>query len=180
MSVIENEKNLSHMIINYEELYLKELTYYGTSNPNQMCLLVSIGFVLSKLEKDLQEQYYNPLIIEIQKNKDIPEIFYLQKILYCSFEIIVKMVSLVIENKINYPEFELKSRYLIGMLENFVDKMIIPVSSLLYYITSTNKVFKINSPIQNLYKFININKNKFTSTEKIDLLKKFTKVINNK
>lgn len=174
---VDNENDLSMMIVKYEELYLKELTYYGTSDTNQMFLLISIGQLISKLENKILEKYFNPYVNEIKKNYHILEIFYLQKILFCSFDIIIKMVSLLVENKINCDEFEFKNRYLIGMLENFVEKFINPISSQINFIVKSNKVFKIENSINNLKKFINQNKNKFTSKEKISQLERLIRII---
>ena len=174
---VDNENDLSMMIVKYEELYLKELTYYGTSDTNQMFLLISIGHLISKLENNILEKFFNQYVDEIKKNYHILEIYYLQKILFCSFDIIIKMVSLLVENKIICDEFEFKNRYLIGMLENFVEKFINPISSQMNFIITSNKVFKIENSINNLKKFINQNKNKFTSKEKIAQLERFMKII---
>jgi hypothetical protein len=179
MSVFEvdNESDLSMMITKYEELYLKELSYYGTSDTNQMFLLISIGQTISKLENNILEKYYGPSVIEIKKNYNIPEIYYLQKILFCSFNVVLKMVSLLIENKNECEEFEFKRRYLIGMIENFVEKFIEPISSQMNFIIKSNKIFQMENPINNLKKFINQNKNKFTFKEKIVLLEKFMRIM---
>ena len=53
---VDCENDLYMMIIKYEELYLKELTYYGTSDSNQMFLLISIGQLISKLESSIIEK----------------------------------------------------------------------------------------------------------------------------
>jgi hypothetical protein len=180
MSTFEvDENDLSMMIIKYEQLYLKELTYYGTSDTNQMFLLISIGQLISKLENNIIEKYYNPFIVEIKKNYHIPEIYYLQKVLFSSFDIVVKMVSLIVENKIDCDEFEFKNRYMIGMVENFVEKFINPISAEINYIVTNNKIFRIENSINNLKKFINQNKNKFTSKEKIVQLEKFMRIMYN-
>jgi hypothetical protein len=174
---IDNPSDLSIMITKYEELYLKELSYYGTSDTNKMFLLISTGQTISKLENDILEKYYVPCVFEIKKNYDIPEIYYLQKIIFCSFNIIVKMVSLLVENKLDCEEFEFKRRYLIGMIENFVEKIIEPVLLNINFIITSNKVFKIENSIGNLKKFINQNKNKFTSKDKMAMLEKFMRII---
>lgn len=176
---VDNENDLSIMIIKYEELYLKELSYYGTSETTQMFLLISIGQLISKLENNIVEKFYNKYIIEIKKNINNPEIYYLQKILFGSFNIVLKMITLWIECKINCEEFEFKNRYLIGMLENFIDKFITPIYSSLNLIIENNKTFKTECQIYYLKKFIAQNKNKFTSKEKIIQLEKLIKLINN-
>ena len=170
---VDNENDLSMMITKYEELYLKELTYYGTSDTNQLFLLISIGQSISKLENKILENFYNIYVSKIKKNYHIPELYYLQKILFCSFDVVIKMVSLLVENKIDCEEFEFKKRYLVGMIENFVEKFIIPISSQMNFIITNNKVFKIEGSIGNLKKFINQNKNKFMSRDNIIHLEKF-------
>jgi hypothetical protein len=76
-----------------------------------MFLLISIGQIISKLENNILEKYYGPSVIEIKKNYNIPEIYYLQKILFCSFNVVLKMVSLLLDNKNECEEFEFKRRY---------------------------------------------------------------------
>lgn len=175
---IDNENDLCMMIIKYDELYMKELTYYGTSDTNQMFLLISIGQLISKLENNILEKYYNLYVNETRKNIHSPEIYYLHKILYSSFDLVLKMISLWIENKVKCEEFEFKNRYLIGMLENYVEKFICPILPNLQLIISYNKIFKIENSLSNLKKFINLNKNKFTSKEKINQLEKFIRILN--
>jgi hypothetical protein len=175
---VDNENDLSMMIIKYEELYLKELTYYGTSDSNQIFLLISIGQSISKLENNIIENYYNLYINQTKINVYCPEIYYLHKILFNSFDIVLKMISLWVENKVECEEFEFKNRYLIGMLENYIEKFICPIIPNLQLIISNNKIFKIEHSLNNLKKFININKNKFTSKEKINQLEKFIRILN--
>ena len=175
---VDCENDLYMMIIKYEELYLKELTYYGTSDSNQMFLLISIGQLISKLENNILEKFYNPYVNETRINIYSPEIYYLHKILFSSFDIVLKMISLWIENKVECDEFEFKNRYLIGMLENYVEKFICPIIPNLQLIISNNKIFKIENSVVNLKKFINFNKNKFTSKEKINQLEKFIRILN--
>lgn len=174
---VDNENDLFMMIIKYEELYLKELTYYGTSDTNQMFLLISIGQLISKLENNILEKYYNLYVNETRKNINSPEIYYLHKILFSSFDMVLKMISLWIENKADCEEFEFKNRYLIGMLENYIEKFICPIIPNLQLIISNNKIFKIEHSLNNLKKFININKNKFTSKDKINQLEKFIRIL---
>lgn len=174
---VDNENDLCMMIIKYEELYLKELCYYGSSDTNQMFLLISIGQTISKLENNIIEKFYTPFLSEVKKNINSPETYYVQKVLFSSFDIVVKMISLWIEGKINCEEFEFKNRYLIGMLENFVEKIITPVFHHLNLIISNNKIFKIEYPINNLKKFIAHNKNKFTSKDKLSQLEKFIRLM---
>jgi hypothetical protein len=174
---VDDQNDLSIMITKYEDLYLKELSYYGTSNTNQMFLLISIGQTISKLENTILEKYYTPFVSDIKKNCHISEIYYLQKIIFGSFNIVLKMVSLLIENKIDCEEFEFKKRYLVGMIENFIEKIIEPVFTQMNFIIKSNKIFQIENSIGNLKKFINLNKNKFTSKEKLSRLEKFIRII---
>ena len=175
---VDYDNDLLMMIIKYEELYLKELTYYGTYDTNQMFLLINIGQSISKLENNILEKYYNLYVNEIRKNIHNPEIYYLHKILYSSFDLVLKMISLWIENKVECDEFEFKNRYLIGMLENYVEKFICPIIPNLQLIISNNNIFKIEHSLNNLKKFINLNKNKFMSKEKINQLEKFIRILN--
>ena len=174
---VDNQNDLSMMITKYEELYLKELTYYGTSDMNQMIMLMSIGQIILKLENNILENYYNPYVSKVKKNSHISEIYYLQKILFCSFNIIIKMVSLFVENKTNSFELEFKNKYLVDMLENYVEKFIEPILKNIDFIVSTNKVFELENPVNNLEKFINQNKNNFESEEKIMILEKIIKIM---
>lgn len=175
---VDSENDLFIMVVKYEELYLKELTYYGTSDSNQMFLLISIGQLISKLENKIVEDFYNPCVKQTRININSPEIYYLHKILYSSFDIVLKMISLWIENKVDCEEFEFKNRYLIGMLENYIEKFICPIIPNLQLIISNNKIFKIENSLGNIKKFINVNKNKFMSKEKINQLEKFIRMLN--
>jgi len=180
MSLFEVDNNdLSILLVRYEELYMTELTYYGTSETNQMFMLINISQEISKLEIIIIEEYYNNYIGKINKNLKNPEIYYLQKILFSSFNIIITMIMLYMVNKdkTNSEEFEFKNRYLIGLVENFIEKFINPISSNLNWIVSNNKIFKIEYSINNLKKFINLNKHKFTTKEKINQLEKFLYLI---
>lgn len=174
---IDIENDLCMMMIKYEELYLKELSYYGTSDTNQMFLLISIGQMISKLENNILEKFYNPSIQEINNNITNPEIYLIHKILFSSFNIVNRLISLLMENKIECEEFEFKNRYLIGMLENFVEKFLEPIGLKLNLVVSNNKIFKIEYPIDNLKKFINQNNNKFSSKEKIIKLHRFIRIV---
>lgn len=175
---VDSDNDLFMMVVKYEELYLKELTYYGTSDSNQIFLLISIGQLISKLENKILENFYTPCVNQTRINIHSPEIYLLHKILYDSFDIVLKMISLWIENKVDCEEFEFKNRYLIGMLENYIEKFICPIIPNLQLIISKNKIFKIENSLGNLKKFININKNKFTSKEKINQLEKFIRILN--
>lgn len=174
---VDYENDLCMIIIKYEELYLKELSYYGTSDTHQMFLLISIGHTISKLENNILENYYNPYLNAIKKNIKNPEIYYLQQILFCCLNIVIKMISLWIESEMNSEEFEFKNNYLIGMLENFVDKFICPILPNLSNIVLDNNMFKIECSIDNLKKFVDQNKNKFMSKDKILHLNKLIQLI---
>jgi hypothetical protein len=65
---VDSENDLFMIIIKYEELYLKELTYYGTSDINKMFLLISIGQLISNLENNILENFYNRYITETKNN----------------------------------------------------------------------------------------------------------------
>ena len=175
-----NNNDLSIILVKYEELYIKELTYYGTSETEQMFMLINIGQEVSKLENKIIEEFYNKYVNKVNENIKNPEIYNLQKILFNSFNIILTMVMLYMvnkTNKTNNEDFEFKNRYLIGLVENFVEKFINPISSNLNFIISNNKIFKIEYPINNLKKFINLNKHKFTTKEKINQLERFIRLL---
>ena len=177
---VEVEDNdLSLILVKYEELYLRELTYYGTSDHNQMLMLINIGQEISRVENIIIEKYYSKYVSEVNKSLKNLEIYYLQQILFCSLDIILTMVMLwtVNKHKLNSEEFEFKTRYLIGLLENFVEKFIDPISLNLNLIISSNKIFKINYPIGFLKKYINLNKYKFTSKEKIIQLERCIRLL---
>jgi hypothetical protein len=174
---IENN-DLCLILIKYKELYLKELTYYGTSETEQMFMLINLGQEISKLENNIINKYYTKFTENVNQNNTDPNIYNLQKILYSSFNTLLLMTMLWIVNKRDTEEFEYKSRYLVGSIENFVDKFINPLSNILNLIISSNKIFKIENNIDNLKKFIMLNKHKFTSKEKIKQLENFISLIN--
>jgi hypothetical protein len=176
--------DLELILVKYKDLYLKELTYYGTSKTDKMFMLINLGQKLSSIEKNIIENFYNNYVKIVLNDFKNPNIYYLQKILFVSINIIINMVMLWILNESSgagseseSDEFEYKSRYLVGSIENFVEKIIIPIETILKTIFSLNKTFKLEYPISYLKKFIIINKNKFTSKEKINKLESFIKLI---
>ena len=173
-----NNNDLSIMIINYEELYLKELTYYGTTDTNQIFLLLSISNLIIKIEDNIIKNFYNPYINNIKNNINNPNIYNLHKILFNIFNIILQMITLIITNDNKSYEFQFKKDYLIEVIENYIEKFICPILPNLQLIISYNKIFKVEHSIQNLKKFIELNKNKFSSKEKIYYLEKFIKILN--
>ena len=179
MSSFEIDNNdMSLLMVKYKNLYLKELTYYGTSETDQMFILIVIGQEISILENILVNQFYNKFVKQFLSNTiehDI-NLYNTQKILFCSFDILMNMVMLCVLNSIESEEFELKSRYLVGSIENFVEKILNPIMSKLNLIMLTNKIFKVDTDIQYLKKFILLNKHKFTSKEKLKKLDLFIKL----
>jgi hypothetical protein len=178
MNIFEvNTNDLSLLLTRYKDLCLKELTYYGTSDTDQMLILIRIGQEISRLENIIVEDHYNLYVRNVFNDKTNSNIYYLQKILFDSFDIVNRLVNLWMINKKNSEEFDFKSRYLVGWIENFVDKFLTPVNSLLDYIVLTNKFYKPFENIDNLKKFIILNKNKFSNKEKISKLDKFIKLL---
>lgn len=176
MSYFELDHNeLDLILIRYSNYYMKELTYYGTSNSDQMLMLIGLSQELNIIEKNIFNNYYNKYVKIIIDDIENENIYYLQKILFELTNIILKMINLFIKNKVNTEEYHYKSRYLIGFLENYINKIIDPIELKLDEIFNMNKVFKINYSLVNLKKFINIYKDKFTSE---DILVKFNRVIN--
>jgi hypothetical protein len=180
MSSFEVDNNdLSLLLVKYKDLYLKELTYYGTTDTEQMFILISIGQEVTRLENILVEQYYDKFVKEFLSNVAVHnmDLYYVQKILFSCFDILVNMVMLWVSNLKDSEEFEYKSRYLVGCVENFIDKILNPIISKLNMIMLTNKTFQIDISTSSLKKFISINKNKFSSKEKLKKLDLFIKLI---
>ena len=157
MSSFEVDNNDMTMLISkYSDLYLKELTYYGTSENDQMFLLINIGQEISRLETILIEEHYNKFVNNFLSNTSERNInlYNIQKILFNSFEIILTMVMLWITNIKDSEEFEYKSRYLVGSIENFVEKILNPIISKLNLIILTNTTFKIETDFYHLKKLL--------------------------
>lgn len=177
MSCYEIDSNDFDMIlIEYSNLYLKELTYYGTSNNEHMLLLINLGSKLNILEKTLIDKHYNKYVSEYKKD-EISK-YYMKKIIFSVANVINKMVRLWILNHIDNEEHEFKSRYLVGCLENFVNKIISPIEEEYKKIFNQGEIFFTNYSFDHLIKFISLNKNKFTSKIKIDKLNEFIKILN--
>lgn len=184
---VDTENDLYMKISKYEELYLKELSYYGTSDKNSILILMTIGQQITKLEIDMLNNYYNPCvdlitsknpnILDFLQINSVPEIYFLQKILFDNLNIILKMCSLVVNNKLQSIDLELKNKYMIGMMENFVEKFVEPILSninLLVFVFQPQISYCL---INDLKKFILDNKNKFTSNDKLTKLEKFIQVV---
>ena len=178
MSVFEvDENDLSIILDRYEDLYLKELTYYGTSDANKMLLLINYGHEISGLENKIINDYYKKYIEILKKDINAPELYYLQKIIYCVLSIMITMVSLYFTKKTDSDEFKFKNAYLIGLIENFIEKIINPISFNQNTIILKNKIFTLDYPVNNLKKFINQNKHKFMKKENTNLLEQFIKLL---
>ena len=168
------------ILIKFSNLYLKELTYYGTSKNEHMLQLLNLGSKLNILEKTIFDEYYNKFVSDYETN-EISK-YYLIKTIFDVTNIINRMVRLMVLNKVDASESEYKSRYMIGCLENFVNKIIQPIDinhSELENILKKNTIFTINHKLDYLSEFIQFNQNKFTSKKKIDKLNKFIKILNN-
>jgi hypothetical protein len=179
MSFFETDDNDLNLILNkYHVLYMRELSYYGTSNLNQMCILLNIGNEITRLENILIG-YYNGYFEKIIKNSSDPQIYILTQILFAGLNILLSMCDLLSNNgqKLPSDEFEFKIKYLIGAIENFAEKFIKPIISKLYFILGSNTVFKIDYSIENLRKLINLNKNKFNDKNKIALIDKLINLL---
>jgi len=123
MSLFEvDNDDLSLLMMKYRDLYLKELTYYGTSESDQMFILIAIGQEISRLENILVEQYYNKFVKQFFSSGTNPnmDLYNIQQILFFTFNVLMNMVMLWVLNSKESEEFEFKSRYLVGSIENFV------------------------------------------------------------
>ncbi len=177
MDIFEtNASNLSLLLIKYKDLYLTELTYYGTPHTTQMFILIQVGQEISRLENIIVENYYNLYVKHVLNDKKNSNIYYLQKILFNSFDVVNRLANLLISNK-NIDEFDYKSKYVISSIENFIDKFLIPIDLLLNYIVMTNKSNNTFENIDIFKKFIISNKNKFSNKEKFNKLHKFIKLL---
>lgn len=173
MSCFELENNNFDLeLIKFANSYIKELTYYGTSNTNQMMTLIEIGQEINTMEKNIVEIYYNYYVSDVLNDILNPNIYYLHKILYSFTNLIFKMVGLYMDNISNTEEYLYKSRYIIGCVENYINKIIKPIETKLEEILMANKVFKLEYSTTNLKKFIDLNKTKFTSKNKYDKIYK--------
>lgn len=182
------DNDLDMILIKYTNLYLRELTYYGTSKTEQMFLLLGVGQELNALEKKIINDYYEYYLLNyVFNNMEGPNMYYLQKIFYTTINLIIQMTMLWIEsNKKNndLEELQYKLRYLIGSLESWVEKFVEPIESesKLEFMINSNNIFKLNYPILYLKKFLSLNKNKFISCENIKILNKLIELLekNNK
>lgn len=172
---------LEDLIDTYSKLCLKELTYYGSNNPAYIFELISLGQSISKIEKEIIEKYFIPMITNIcensENNSEIDsEIYYLEKIVFGFIEIIIKMSSLMINsyNNTSFEQIIIKNKFIIGFIENFIKKIIEPliINDNLIILQCDNKI-----DLTNLNEFIIKNKNNFTK-DKIILLDKFIQLIN--
>lgn len=169
---VDNDFDLE--LIKFTNYYLNELTYYGTSKPEHMIMLISMGQELTTMEKNIIDNYYNYYVGLVMEDIANSNIYCVQKILFTFTNIISRMIELFISNKINTEAYYYKSMYLIGCVENYINKIIEPIETKLEHIVETNKIFKLYYPTTHLKKYINENKTKFTSKEKI---KKINKII---
>lgn len=170
--------DLDLILIKYVEYYLKELTFYGSSKPEQMILLIGLGQELNIIEKNIIENY-NHYIQFVKKDINNPNIYYLLKIFFTFINLIIHMTMLLKLNKVETEVFEYKSRYLIGLIDNFVEKIVLPIDFDLKKILYSNKIFKLENSTSYLKKFIESNNNKFTSREKILKLNKLLNFLDN-
>jgi len=171
------------LLIKYKNLYLKELTYYGTSETGKMFELINISQEISRLENILIEEYYNKFVKEFlsigddDNIKQNANLYYIQKILFETFDILNSMIMLWILNAKDTEDFDYKSRYLIGTTLNFIEKILNPIMSKLNMIVSSNKIFKIDVDLLYLTKFIAIHKNKFNSKKNLEKIELFIKLL---
>lgn len=182
---VDWQNDLDMFMIRYEELYMKELSYYGSTfetNTQQIGILIQVGTELSRLEKILINNYYNVFLNSIKEHNLTPDmnLYYLQKIIYYSTDIILRMLELLFENKnkLSREYLEYKNRYMIGLVENFVEKFLNPLENIDSFIIKTNNIFQTSYSINNLKKFVGLNKHKFMNKTNITKLETFAKLIN--
>jgi hypothetical protein len=181
MSCFEVEENdFDLALIKYNNYYLKELTYYGSSKTEQMMMLLGLGQELNIIEKNIIENHYNYYVEMIMNDITDPSIYYVQKILFIFTNIISKMFVLFITNEINTEECHYKSRYLIGCIENYINKIIEPIESNLEHIIKSNNIFKLDYSFLYLKRFIEMNKKKFTSRNVFEKINKVLKLFEKK
>lgn len=181
----KNNNDIYLLMIKYKNLYLKEFTFYGTSETNKMFELININQEISRLENILIEEYYNKFVKEflsigdeVDDNiKHNPNLYYIQKILFETFDVLNSMVMLWILNAKDTEDFDYKSRYLIGTTLNFIEKILNPIMPKLNMIVSSNKIFKIDVDLLYLTKFIAIHKNKFNSKKNLEKIELFIKLL---
>jgi hypothetical protein len=176
---IKNENDdLDLELIKYNNFYLTELTFYGSSKNEQMMMLIDLSQRLNVLEKKLIKNYYNVYVLMIKKDIEDPNIYYLQKILFSLTNNLAQMLMLWTVNKTDTEECQFKLRYLVGCIENFIEKVIEPIETELEQILKSNLVFELKYPLTYLKKFIGMNKSMFTSNDKVKKLNNFMKMLN--
>ncbi len=179
MNIYNTDNNdIDMILIKYTESYLKELNYYGSSKPEQMLMLISLGSEINQIEKNIFNIYDNCVELVLIDNTN-PNIYYLNKIFYELTNLILKMIKFWVSEYKDTEEFNYKSRYLIGSLENYIEKIVVPIESNLKSILGSNKIFKLNNETKYIKEFIKINKNKFTSKEKIYSLNNLLNILDN-
>ena len=179
MSLVEMCKNrdMTLLLIKYQELHLKELTYYGTSDISKLFNLININNELIRIEKIINEEYYKKFVnIFLNNTKQNMNLYNLQKILFESFDTILLMSMLYISNMKESTEFDLKTKCLADSIQNFVKNFLNPVSSKIKFIILTNKNFKISFELTYLKKFLILKKNIFLNKEIIQNLETFIKL----
>lgn len=180
MSLVEMYENreLSLLLIKYQELQLKELTYYGTSDVSKLFNLINIDNELIRIEKIITEKYYkkfvNIFLDSIEQNMNL---YYLQQILFESFDTILLMSMLYISNIKESTEFDFKITCLSDSIKNFVNNFLNPILSKIDFIILTNKNFKINFELTYLKKFLILKKNIFLNKEIIQNLETFINIL---
>ena len=147
MSCFEVEDNdLDLLLIKYDEYYLSELTFYGSSKTEQMLMLIGLRQELNLIEKNIINNYYNLYVVFVKKDINDPHIYYLLKIFFKLTNLIIKMTMLWVSNKLETEEFEYKSRYLVGVIENYIEKILLPIEPIL------NPILNLNSNFNSIFK----------------------------
>jgi hypothetical protein len=185
MSCFEVEDDdLDLLLIKYNEYYLSELTFYGSSKTKQMLMLIGLSQELNLIEKNIIDNYYNLYVVFVKKDINDSHVYYLLKIFFTLTNLIIKMTILLVSNKKVTDEFEYKSRYLVGAIENYIEKILLPIEPILNQIlnlnSNFNSIFKLENSILHVKKFIELNRNKFTSREKLLKLNKLLNLLDKK
>ncbi len=187
MSAYEiDENDLDIFLIEYENLYIKELTHYGTIELINMAILLETSLELQKMDDDLLTNYYEKYLEQILndfENSSI-ELYYVHKIIYFVIDIILKMTELLYDNanNITLQIYSSKIGYFIGMAESFVNRLLEPLGKSTEKIMKLNKTFYISDSgrINNLKKIIAKNKHMFYNKKTPVLIENLIKMIKTK
>lgn len=183
---INDNEDFDLELIKFNDYYLKELTYYGSSKNEQLLMLMCIGQTISVMEDNIINNYYKHYVKAVLADINDPNIYCLKQIIYTFTNMIIKMVMLYETNKtnktnkingLNDETLTYKLMYLIGCVENYINKIIDPIESKLDEIFLSQNVFKLDYPIVYLENFVDANKNNFTSKEKFFKFKIIIKIL---